>query len=198
MSSSRPSRGGFTLIEAAFAVALASILLFKLMLVLSNTSEAYEQESRMTELEDQANRVLDRIQLAIMGSSRSSLNPSAFSPLFSQELRYELNLGVQNGQTVWGDEERIGTDPSGTQVVWSERPGQPNERSVVWSKRVRALHATEIDDGLDNNGNSIVDETGLSFVVDGNMVTIYLTLERPGVDGQMITFTRDVVATCRN
>jgi hypothetical protein len=43
-----------------------------------------------------------------------------------------------------------------------------------------------------------VDEKGLSFEVDGPMVRITLTIERPGPDGKPVTKTLETRVTCRN
>ncbi len=43
-----------------------------------------------------------------------------------------------------------------------------------------------------------VDEEGLSFVIDGNRVTIRLSLARMGDNGEIATYTVDTTVTCRN
>ena len=83
---------------------------------------------------------------------------------------------VENGAVVWGDPEEI--SGANAQVVWSQNPGDPDERRVVWSNVVRPFLEGEIQNGTDDNQNGLIDEKGLNFTLQGNRVTIRLTLER--------------------
>lgn len=179
-----------------FAVALIGIIVVKVSMALNAATRVYDIENVETDLDDQARRVLDRIALAILGSDRDALIPDQESPLHSSSLQYELNLGVNAGQVVWGDPELI-SNGTGTQVLWQQDPGGAAQRRVVWSNIVRPFLEGELPDGVDNNGNGLIDESGLSFVVDRDKVTIRMTLERP-VEGGFITKTVTTEATCRN
>jgi len=190
---------GFTMIEAVFAVALFAIIAIKVALVMDSAGRSYREESRQAALEDQARAVLERIALAVMGSDRDGLNPDQASPLSSNQLTYQVNLGVQDGQVVWSDPERITTDgANGEQIVWLENPGAAQERRIVWANIARPFLEGELLNGADDNGNGLVDETGLSFDVDGSKVSIRLTLSRPGEEGVELVRTVETEATCRN
>ena len=47
-------------------------------------------------------------------------------------------------------------------------------------KSVREFLEGEIPNGKDDNGNGRVDERGLCFVLEGEILRILLTLEQPG------------------
>ena len=193
------ARRGFTAIEAVFAVALLAVIITKVALVMDSASDAYTSESRQAALEDQARRVLERIALAVMGSDREGLNPESFAPTSSNQLTYQVNLGVQDGQVVWSDPERITTaGAQAEQVVWFENPGAPAERRVVWANIARPFLEGEFANGVDDNNNGLVDESGLSFDIDGSKVAIRLTLSQPGSEGQELVRTVETEATCRN
>ena len=144
-------------------------------------------------------RVLERIALAVMGSDREGLNPESFAPTSSNQLTYQVNLGVENGEVVWSDPERITTDGvDAEQVVWLENPGAAEERRVVWANIARPFLEGEFANGVDDNNNGLVDESGLSFDIDGSKVAIRLTLSQPGSEGQELVRTVETEATCRN
>jgi len=76
--------------------------------------------------------------------------------------------------------------------------GTTEERLVTWCNNVSELVEDELANGIDDNENEMSDETGLTFTVVGEMVTIILTLERPGRGGELIQKTVETVVTCRN
>ena len=52
--------------------------------------------------------------------------------------------------------------------------------------------------GVDDNGNGLIDEQGLAFTIFRNTVTIRLSLLRLSADGQPIEKTVETTVTCRN
>ena len=193
----RGSRAGFTLIELTVAVALFALVSFNVTVLVRMTSESQAENMTAIVLDDQAQRVMDQIAFAIMGASRDKLFPDDEAPSDSSRLRYEVNLGVEDGVVVWSDPQLI--ELSGdTQLAWRERPDEDDERRVVWCSVVRPFLENEIVNGVDDNGNGLIDERGLSFVLEGDTVTIRLTLERQGPEGAPVTRTLASVVTCRN
>ncbi|MCZ6597746.1 MAG: hypothetical protein O7B99_08925, partial [Planctomycetota bacterium] len=86
----------------------------------------------------------------------------------------------------------------GQKVVWKQNPGTPEERRVAWCNTVRPFLGGELMNGIDDNGNGLIDENGLSFTVDRNAVWIRLSLERMSKDGSTVTESVETVVTCRN
>lgn len=193
-----PRRGGFTLVEVLITLALIGLVFGNIFMVMDSSSKAFQAGVSSTDVEFQADRTLDRIALALMASSRDSLSPSAEAPLHSSSLTYETVLGIQDGAVVVGDPQRIEFTVLQGQVVWTENPALPGERSVVWTNWVREYLSGELPNGVDDNGNGLVDEKGLSFTVEGDRVAIRLALERQGQGGKPITIVRETVVTCRN
>ena len=192
------SRAGFTLIEALVAVSVAALILGNVAVMLSASNTGYEKESSRATLELQLDQTLDRITLALMSADLNSLNPGAPNPAFHTQLEFEQRLGVQNGVVVRGDPERIEYTLAAGEVVWKQRPEQENERSVVWNRWVRQFLEGELPNGVDDNGNGLVDESGLTFIIEGASVTIWLSLERIGPENKPVTYSRKAVITCRN
>ncbi|MCC6408835.1 MAG: prepilin-type N-terminal cleavage/methylation domain-containing protein [Planctomycetes bacterium] len=191
-------RAGFTLIEAAIAIALLALVVVKVGMLVKMRTDTAAHENASLVVDDQARRVLEQISYAVMGASRERLIPDPESPIYSSELRYEVSLGVQDGEVVWGDAQWIGLDKSADQVAWRERPDEPDERRVVWCKAVRPYLEGEQMNGVDDNGNGLIDEKGLVFTLTGSRVTVRLTLERKSETGEIVTRTVETMVTCRN
>ena len=152
-----------------------------------------------TALDDQARLVLRRIAFAVMGSQRDSLDPAQERPMYSSEIRYQVHLGIQDGEVVWSDPEQIAlSELDDSQLFWTRNPEAAEERRIVWTNAVAPFLEGELPNGMDDNGNGLIDEKGLSFVVERDAVTIQLTLERVGPDGQRFTKTVETTVTCRN
>jgi prepilin-type N-terminal cleavage/methylation domain-containing protein len=194
----RGPRAGFTLIEALIALALAAVVVGKITMVLNSASRANTDEVAAMTLEDQARRVLDRVAFAIMGADRDVLFPDPQSPDFTTELDFQVSLGVEDGEVVWSDPEWVGLEGGGSQVVWKQNPEQPHERRVAWCNVVRPFLEGEIPNGVDDNGNGLIDEEGLSFTLNKNAVTIRLCLERPRKGKKPLSRTVETVVTIRN
>ena len=193
----RSTQSGFTLLEMTLGLAILGVLMTQGVLVMTSAVESSEVISVEIEVEDHARRVLQQIAKAVMGSDRQSLNPTAAAPLDNEEIRYRVQLGIEDGEVVWDDPEEIGFAEDALQVHWLQNPETVEQRRVVWTNMVSPYLKGEIPNGMDDNGNGLIDEKGLSFVVDRNSVTIRLTLGRI-VDGRDISKTIETVVTCRN
>lgn len=191
-------RAGMTIVELTIAMVLLVIVGFKVSLLLGMAAEAGEESTTRIALEDQAMRLLDQVSFAVMGADRETLFPDPDSPTYTEVVDYTVSLGVQNGQVVWSDPERIAMSQVDEQVVWSSNPGDPDERRVVWCNIVRPFLGGEIPNGVDDNGNGLVDESGLNFTLQGDTVQIRLTLERTDADGDLIEETVETQVTLRN
>ena len=174
---------------------LALVLFAKVAVVMRTSFKATADESSTMHLDDKAQQVIDSIALAIMGSDRGTLLPS-IDDIHSTGMKYKFSLGIDNGEVVWSDQEEIELEQSN--VVWKENPDEAEERRVSWTTMVRPLLEGEVPNGLDDNGNGIIDENGLSFVLDGDSVLIRLTLERIDENGNASTRSVDARVTCRN
>lgn len=191
-------RAGFTLIEAVIALALIGLVVTKLTLVMEEARRAHQEESVALALQDQAMILLDKIAYAVVGASRQRLEPEQPAPLSSAEIRFQVSLGVEDGEPVWSDPEIIGLAEGSGQLYWGQNVGAAEERIVVWANTVSQMLEDELLNGADDNGNDLADELGLAFVVDDKSVVIRLTLENVREDGERLQVTRETTVTCRN
>jgi hypothetical protein len=152
----------------------------------------------MSSLDMQLDRTMDRIALALMAARKDSLLPANNTPLFTAHLDFNQSKGFEDGHEIFGDTERIELVDGAEQIVWKQRPDTVDERKVVWTNWVRQYFKDEAANGIDDDANGLIDEWGLSFTVDGNRVTIRLTLEREGPEHAILKRTQETTVTCRN
>jgi len=196
----RTCKGGFTLIEIMIVVTILALLAVNISMVTRTGSRAARAGAFWQTLNDGADQTLDRISLALMSSDAENVYPVMVAPLYTNEVTYSVSLGVENGEVIESPPESISWEEQGDhgRVRWRQNPGLPNERAVVWSNWVPNIHAGEIFNGEDDNGNNVVDETGLAFDMDKPLVNIHLTVERVNPDGKLTPTTRHIQVTCRN
>ncbi len=193
----RSPRAGWTLIELALASLLVTAVVTKAAFVVNAALGMAGDETASMQQEDQARSVIDKIALAVMGSDRGTLFPQ-IEELHSDSIRYTFSLGIEDGEVVWSDPEQIRLDGGRHSVEWLENPGAAEERKAVWTSLVSPLLQGEVTNGVDDNGNGLIDEDGLSFVLEGERVVIRLTLRRAEVDGRTVEQTVESVVCCRN
>ncbi|MSR63584.1 MAG: type II secretion system protein [Planctomycetes bacterium] len=193
----RPRQGGWTLIELMIALTLLACILGKALYVMQAALALAGDETASLHYEDQARRTMDRIALAVMGSDRDSLVPQ-IDEIHTNNITYRFSLGLEDGEVVWSAPEAICLNDGRDAVEWCENPGAAEERKVIWTSLVSPLLEGELVNGIDDNANGLIDEDGLSFVLEGNSVRIRLTLRRPEVDGRLVMQTVESVVCCRN
>jgi hypothetical protein len=191
-------RAGFTLVEAAIAVALIAVVMIKLTLIIRAASDTHRRETATMALEDQARRVLDRVAYALFGADPATLAPGTPSPGWESGISFRVSLGVQDGEVVLGEPEFIGLEAEPGQLVYRKDVGTADEDMLVWCNSVAKLLKQELENGADDNENGLADEAGLSFDVDRDKIRIQLTLERAGGGGEPLREEVETEITCRN
>lgn len=194
------ARGAFTLVEMSIAIALLGIVIANVYMVLGSSSEAFSAQTTVYETDTSVRRALDRIALLVVGAERNTLYQAPTAPSSTPEINFTQSLGMQDGEVVFGNPQRIALteDESDRGVTWFENPGAPNERRSVFTRFVKDYLDGEVQNGIDDNGNGVIDERGLNFVLEGALVIIQLTIERQAPDGTWITRTYEARVTCRN
>lgn len=191
-------RAGFTLLEILIALTVVGLVLGNIVMVMRSSSDAHDDETSRATLELQLDQTLDRIVLALMAASSESLEPGASAPAFHDRMEYMQSLGVNEGKLVLGKPERIEMRIDQGEIIWIENPGDAGERLATWSRWVRKFLEGEEPNGRDDNGNGLVDESGLAFVLEGTQVTVMLSLERKDPAGRTVVYSRTAIVHCRN
>ena len=193
-------QSGFTLLELMIALTILVLVAMNVSMATRTGSQAARSGAFYQTLNDEADQTLDRISLALMSSDADNVYPVAVAPLYTSEVTYSVSLGVANGELIQSPPESITWEQveDRGRVRWCESPGLPEERSVTWSNWVPMLSDGEDFNGADDNGNVIVDESGLAFDMQGELVNIHLTIERQGPEGKWLPTTRRLQIACRN
>jgi len=208
---------GFTLIELIFSTTLVVSLIGGIALVTVGSTGAVREGLSQGEVDQLAGRVLDRLVDEFESSLRGSLNPEPLLTTSSSErIEYAQNQGWNGTNIVQGTTRAIeleyapgeadnGLDDDGDGLVDQGRvilvldPGGANEQRTTLAKGVAEYLAGEVPDGVnDENGNGLVDERGLCFALDGNELTIRLTLRRSSLDGRIYESTAESSVFLRN
>ncbi len=199
-------RRGFTLLEMAVALVLFALVIGNVYTILGGTSKAMGERSASFEADTQARRALDRIALAIVGSFEDSIYDTSETPNSQAQINYVEYLGMTDtdgdgtSEHVYSDPMRIAlTDDAGGEVTWFESPGGEAEKRVIWVKDVPPFAIGEIGaNGIDDNGNGLIDEHGLALVKEGRSVRITISLRRSDGAGGFLERELSTTVTCRN
>jgi len=194
---SRRARG-FTLVEVSVAAVILILLVSNVMMVMRSTSSAFASTAFKTVLDEQADQTLDRITLAVMSSRSDDVIPTMTAPSSASSIEYQTGLGVENGVAVAGDPEKIELVPDSGEVRWTVTPVGGNTRTAVWARSVKTFYSKEEANGIDDDGNGLVDEPGLAFAKDGSRVSIFLSLLRSDANGTPYQAVKKAVVSCRN
>lgn len=136
-------RGGFTLLEVLISSILAIAVLGAAAVVSSTTASAYRNTSLRTDLGNRARRALDRVALELASSSETVVIPATETPGWTDDMQFCQALGV-----------------TGDVIDWSPLLQFAFEYELG-----------EIDDGLDNDGDGLVDEGNLVMRRDVGLAT---------------------------
>jgi hypothetical protein len=130
--------GGFTVIEMMIAVMALAVMLSVLGVVSMTGRSAYEQTSVLNELDARGARAVVRVADELATISGSQMLPSPAGNTGTQRLDFVQAFGVAAGAPVWGPPTRIAAE----------------------------YETGEVDDGLDNDGDGLVDERMLVLTRD--------------------------------
>jgi len=132
------SRSGLTLVEVMLACALLTVALGSLTLLGTRSADALGTAGIQGELDARLRRTMARIGDELLSSGLGVVTPAATKPAGSDTLTYRKSEGAVNGAIHWGATQRLEFE----------------------------YEQGELDDGLDNNGNGLVDEGVVSWTVN--------------------------------
>jgi prepilin-type N-terminal cleavage/methylation domain-containing protein len=130
--------GGFTLIEMAVSVVVLGLLMSVFGLITVSGHNAYRATTLSNKADGSARRAIARISSELTTAGGSVMNPDPTSQFGVQQIDFQQATGVLNGNVTWGPVTRIGFEYA---------PG-------------------ETDDGVDNDGNGLVDDGVVAMTRD--------------------------------
>ncbi len=136
-TSKRASKAdGFTLIELLIVVAITVLVLYKATGVFKSSISARNTGESIAEVEGRVSGALNKIGWELTGCSVNSISPTIVAPVSSPTLEYQRALDFVAGAIVWGALNSFELRPD----------------------------VGEVDDGVDNDGDGLVDEGQLIWV----------------------------------
>jgi len=211
----RKSSAGFTVVELAIAVVLSGLMLGAIAMIFDSNRRALRAGATADNLEEQAYATVQKLRTILAPSGKSAISPMPIAPLHTSTIQFQRGVDIVNAELVWSPPERLvleyspgetdnGVDDDGNglvdecRIVWIQDDGGPNERTLVLSSWVSEFLEGEDADKKDSNGNGMAAERGLTFTFDEELVTVYLTLQRPDPEGRMLTRTVSTTIALRN
>ena len=140
------------------------------------------------ELRAEAEVVLERIATELRSAWRETLFPDPDSPTYTEAVTYNL----LPGESGVPEPARSMSIEEGSVVLTTGARGEQRE---VLTHRVQPLLLGEAWNGVDDNGNGLIDEAGLSFTLAGNEVHVRLSLQARGPEGRQIAVMREELVT---
>jgi hypothetical protein len=213
----RGAQRGATLLEIIIAATILVLVLGVPGVMLTTSGRAYNATTASGQLDKDARRTLDGIARRLDASAVGRIPQAAGGPGIPWSiLEFQRVTGYAGGNPTWGGPERIvlvsepgdpddGMDNDGDQLIdekrvnWVENLGLPGQRTHVLCNGVRdALEGEIPGNGADDNANGLIDEEGLTITIDGERVTIQLTLEHRDSLGTTVQHTTRRVVALRN
>lgn len=206
---------GFTLVELTIAFTVLAAVLGAIGATVLTGKATYDQGMSIATLEAQARRTLDRIASEFAGAQRSSLNPNPVPAFGSSTLDFRVCTGFAGGAQQWTTTNsiRLRADPADPndgldnnsnglvdecQIVLIRDVLGADPQTTVLSGHVREFLQGESVAGVDQNGNGLLGERGLSFSIVGDTLTIRLTLEALDEERRVITRSVETAVHVRN
>ncbi|MCK6461257.1 MAG: prepilin-type N-terminal cleavage/methylation domain-containing protein [Planctomycetes bacterium] len=204
-------RSGFTLLELAVAFGVLSLAIVAAADLVSTTGDALARGAATASLDAKANALLARIERDLVQAGAETLLPAA--PAGESAIAYRLAFGYEDGVTQWGsplriefraDEAQDGVDNDAdrfvdeARIVLVRNAGTTAETETAWANGIRSYLEGEVPNGLDDNGNGLVDERGLCFARDGEAIVIRLSVEGRDSRGRVMARTVATAVRPRN
>jgi type II secretory pathway pseudopilin PulG len=211
----RSGESGFTLVEALIATTLVVMLFLAVVQTSSRASDAFDEGSAEHALSTTTHRCLERVTQAIEFADGNVLAGLGAADVDVDAVSFRVPRGWTGTTVDWSGTIRIraelergelndGKDNDGDelvdelQVVQVENEGQPDERRTVLASGVAELFEGESANNLDDNGNGLKDERGLSFSAQGSVVTVRLSCQRRDDAGRLLSKTAETAVHLRN
>jgi prepilin-type N-terminal cleavage/methylation domain-containing protein len=134
---------GFTLVELLMTLALASVFGLTVLMTADSTARAFRTGATVGELERKTRDVLQRISARLESADIALAAPQLSAPFHSAWIDYQRVIGYTAGARDLGPPERI---------ILESSPTDP-------------------DDGVDNDGNGVVDDCRIVWIENPGLAT---------------------------
>lgn len=130
------NKAGYTFVEILMALSVLGIILMSTGALSAAGYDAQKVTRENTELESKASRCANRVAAELMASSNTVMFPDSADEFGTEVVNFRQPVGLNGAGILWGPLNRL---------TWEYDPN-------------------EVDDGLDNDGDGLVDEGQLVLV----------------------------------
>ena len=194
----RRSRSGFTLIEVLIVAMILGIVLYGVLGVLAASSSSYRHSSASLDMESRGSRLMERLVDALRRSGGTTLTSVPVNPLWTTTLDFQRSQGFEGVAGNWSEVEGLRVDLAVGSLRWLREPEMASQAVIDDVQSVRPMLEGEIANGLDDNGNGLIDEPGFCVTRENNAIRLHLTLEEEGPNGSTLTRSWSTRVTTRN
>lgn len=216
------NRRGFSLVELMVTVAILSVIIAAIYSILFSSTKAYRTGVAKGKMEDDARLMVERIASLLTEASLATIDGDSatagiqqpIAPAGSREIMFQPSQGTDgNGNIVLGSLQGVFWQMDAGELdngLDDDRDGLIDEGQVLfgdaitfstsdWGYNVAEFLEGEIGGNLiDDNGNGLVDERGLSFQLQGNAVIIRMTIQTTDDHGDLMQATVQTTVIIRN
>lgn len=171
------SRAGLTLIELLIAMSLLGIVLSSVDAVLNALASGYRSGATRQELDAMGARVVQKVVSGLRFADPEAVLGLAEAPFYGTSIEYRPSSRYDEVSTSWGDLQRLQYSTVDDTLLWVRETSTGETGVVLKCEGVAEYQAGEIANGIDDNGNGLVDEPGFCVAQDGDLVTVWLTLK---------------------
>ena len=194
---------GLTVVELAVALAGTAVVVGLVSMSTGTAFDTWQGTVATSEVELTADLAVDRFVEHLSDAALTTIADDLSAPSGGSSVTFQTRTGYAGGSVTLG--------PS-TTIVWRSDAGDPRDDvdndgdglvdegevvvvtegagEVVLVRNVAEFHDGEDGADHDRNGNGLRGEQGLAFELDGRRLTVHLTLERKGADGERIACSR--------
>jgi len=205
----RTPRAGIALIEVAVAMGLLSAFGFGTFLMTKGVIETYRTETAAARQDTEGRQVMETLAARLRRADIMKFAPLLQAPPFSDSTFDYMGVTIDDlGNVTATGAERLGLElevGEPNNGFDDDGDGLVDERNLVWTRAdgARVILCTDVAEnldgetpgnGIDDNGNGLNDEAGFCATLDGEELTLRLTLLRAQPVGPLrrLTFERRI------
>ncbi len=208
------SRAGFTLLEMLIATSVLGLVVGSSMMLTLRGNAALNRSSVMIAANLKARHALARVVEELQRAG-GTLTPSLSGSSGSDTVTFTSIADIVNGNPVWSNSTRLArtaapedaddgvdNDHDGLidegQIVLTRDVGLLTQVSIVLCTDVPERAAGELANGVDDNGNTLSDESGFCLQQQNDLLTVRITIEQPGQGGSSVLSSVETSFNLRN
>jgi hypothetical protein len=195
---------------------MVSIVVLSMLTAISvdtllNTANTADACIGRSTLDLEAHNLLESLMRELIAADVGSISPNPF-PNGSGTIHFRCLASIQNSALIWSDERSLilrasSRDPQDgmdndrdghideVELVLLRNVGELDQSELVLNEHIPRLAPNELANGLDDDGDGLIDEAGFSIAVNDGILVLRLTIQ--GRDAAQRRISRSVESAVR-